>query len=236
MSSTDYRNPASYVRKKWGVFAPFTNTADGDGILQGVPALYGSWVSYGIDSEGTYTELSTTSTINSHAGYMGTYVFTRTSFNPSLRCKFAIESIADCRIWVGLCEKTFGYIPAGDDGFNGKSGFALSMRANETNWQLAHNDGTGATVFNDVDDGSVPGSVTPIPVDTNINTVEMAFNSGKAAPNQFDFIFNDSATVQSINTDIPLTTDNLTFVLVIENSVASIKKIRVYWLEVLSDK
>lgn len=236
MSSAFDAFSASYSIRKWGVFAPFTALADGTGILQGVPFLLGTAVTYGLDPVyGTFTEYETSSTINHPAGYHGYYLLTNASFNPIFRCKFSMSSIADCRLWVGFSE-TAGptSYPAGDDAFNGISGFALSMRANETNYQIAHNDGTGATVFDDVINDYHDHMDNPVPVNTDVHTIEIAANINAASPTMGYSL--DRAQVQTIDADIPLAGDNLTFTMCIENSAAVNKKIRIYYCDILSDK
>lgn len=228
---SNFSAAASYGVRKWGVFSPFVPLADGTGMLFGVPYLLGTASAYNIDTDhGTYTTYDTSAVATpSQAGYHGYQLITKSAFRPVFRCKFSLSNTANCRAWFGFSSSAgpTNY-PTGDDAFNGKSGFALSKRAADTVWQIAHNDGTGSTSFDPLDGNPA--------VDTNVHTILVLANIDYTGTLKFYYNLDEGISSQIISSDIPLDNDFLTITACIENSVASLKSVNIHWMDFLTDR
>ena len=83
----------------------------------------------------------------------------------------------------------------GDDPLNALSGVILTARAADTNFQIASNNGSGATVFTD----------TGIAKDTAVNIFDLY--ADESATNKWKWALYSQATLRSIVSTIPAYTD-----------------------------
>lgn len=131
--------------RKWGEFTGGSNAAS-SGIWNTTMTstlIAGPLTTY---TNGTTTIRATTAaTTASLAGWRTNYLYTFRGFNPRMKVKFALGSTTNQNLYIGF--QTVTTASAGDDQLNAKSGVMLYLRAADTTFQIAYNDGTGATVF-----------------------------------------------------------------------------------------
>lgn len=122
-----------------------TSSADiGIGCLTGFLTGVGTW-GYGFDNDhGPYGTLTTGSTSGDDAGLYTNSTLTRVARDFRLDAAFSLNSTSDIRPFIGMFT---GGTPGGSDPLSGDHGFALTV--DSSNFKIAHNDGTGATVFSD---------------------------------------------------------------------------------------
>lgn len=215
-----------FGNKKWGVVT-YTGGTGGDpsGIFVNCVTSTATANGIGMDTtHGPYRHFDTAATTPSGAGAVMSQVVTMRAFNPRFRCKFSLGQTADVRCWFGFWTRASVY-PTTDDAFGGGfAGFCLGIRANDTVWQIAHNDNSGATVY-----AAVAGNPA---VDTAVHVIEIFADE---ANTRFGYSF-DGGTITYISTDIPASTASLDFIASIQNSAAAIKVLNLYWVEMESDK
>ena len=154
-----------------------------------VPTLSGTSATTSSEADGVFKRLTTTGVANNQSGYrINNLTFTR-SQNPRLRFRFRLGATnTNLRLFLGFTSS--GANPATtDDPLTALSGFTIALRAADTTFQIAHNDGTGATVFNE----------TSIAKDAAEHTVDLYADN---ANTRFQWQI-DGGTVTNVTTEIP---------------------------------
>jgi len=144
--------PTSFVRQ--GAWTGGSLTA-GYGFLGGLLTSAGATVTNTIinATDGKYSNTTSATTVGSNAavrGQDGTGVIRQ--LNPRFFCKFRVNSGTDTRLFIGLWSTNSAFITGADDWLNAKSGYGLALRTADQpsgNWQIAYNEGSGATNFQD---------------------------------------------------------------------------------------
>jgi hypothetical protein len=159
-TSGDSANPTAGVKTGWimGGMSSTNDSTGGGGIL--AMAQFENEIDAGVDSDGAYSELTTTSTsqtfariytFDSGAPFMG-------SLNPKLTFRFKLPTAANIRIYMGYTDE--GTVPNNQYTIlNSQNGFGVMFdTTNATTFRLLNCNG-GATQT-DTDTGITPGSGT----------------------------------------------------------------------------
>jgi hypothetical protein len=136
---------------------------------------------------------TTAASVGAGAGSRYATNITCRTWNPIYRCMFKLNSSTGIRPFFGWSSGSADL--TGDDPLNALSGIILTARTADTNLQIAHNNGSGATVFVD----------TGIPKDTNVNVFDLY--ADESATNKWKWALYSQATLRSIVGSIPGYTD-----------------------------
>ena len=152
-----------------------------------------------------------------NAGQRGQGAVTIRGYDPYLKVNFRSSQTGQ-RYYIGFWSNTGGADPAGDDPLNAFQGFMLCGRSTDTVWQIAHNDGTGATVFNALTGPNLT-------IDNNARTIELFADT---ANNRWGYIWENPLGAWTgkptwITTEIPAVCTMLAFVIQMESSSAGLK-------------
>ena len=155
---------------------------------------------------------TTGTTTGNGAGIDYQILITCRQWDPVYKIRFRQNTTSLCRLFFGWKAST-STLPTGDDPLNATSGIMLCLRSADTNYQIASNDGTGATVFQN----------TGIAKNTAINTFELVAEDW--ATNKFKFSINNAAWVNvTTTTDIPAQTLGLCPVATIQTDESGVAK------------
>ena len=171
-------------------------------------------------TDGRYAQFQSGAVSGNQAGQRGNSanIAVCRALQPRFLCKFRIPVLTAMRLFIGFHSSLSAFL-TGTDPINAAEGIFLCYRSDvDTNFQIAHNDSSGATVFAD----------TTIPPNTStINTLEIKAPSGDT---KFQWSLNGSA-LADITTDIPASTTPLYPQVVIETIAAVLKRNDVwYWI------
>lgn len=172
-------------------------------------------------ADGTTTVRTTTAaTTGTKAAWRVNYGFTFRGFNPRMKAKFKLSVATLNRIYLGFTTLTASD-HTGEDPLNAISGVMLCTRSADTNFQIAHNDGTGVTVFDD----------TGIAADTGRHVIEIIADDTNT---KFTWKL-DASAVTDVSTDIPAQTTKLGSQFGIETNENVAHSIDLYYWEVETD-
>jgi len=221
------------VYKRWGAYQPITatsgTTAAVVGKLEGILANHvpngpGTNTNTWDSTEGLLINLVTTTTINQNAGLVsptaGLGVFRRERA-AKMVYRGKLDAVASnvSRLYFGVSSNAAPNIS--DTIANGDSLVLVGYKAAATNFEIYHNDGTGAHATT-----TVSGTIAK---NTNFHTIEIEWTAGGNVVITFD------GTSQTISTDLPATTTNLYFHLLAQNATAAIRTHSIVGVWVESD-
>lgn len=219
------------VKKRWGAYQPITpssgSTAAVVGRLEGiltnhVPTGPGTNTNTWDTTEGLLTNLVTTTTINQNAGLVsptGSIGIIRRAFDTKMVYRGKIDTVAGgvARLYFGVSSNNA--LAISDTIANGDSLVLVGFKAGATNYEIYHNDGSGAHATT-----TVTGTIAK---NTSFHTIEIEWTAGGNPTITFD------GTAQTISTDLPATSTNLFFHCLAQNATAAIRTHSIVgvWLE-----
>ena len=207
-----------------------TSTTGGDGLFcSNISTAVGTHVAVIDNTEGSHYTIATTATIDNIASWKTANNTTQRAFNPRLRFRFALaQAQPDTRIFCGLTLSP-GTARSGQDPLNAWPGFALFLRTGDTTWHIASNDASGATVITEY-----LRNAASVATDTNWHTCEIAAD---ATNNKIGLSLDgDPFHYITASADIPAGTTLVGPQIIIQTAVASIKTLKLAWIELESDK
>lgn len=181
--------------------------------LDGLLTVASSSGTVGLSSFSSTDGLANTFTSGAVNGNAGGFnlglVYTSRDNNPSIRCKWKLDSSASTlRLFIGWTASTSA-VGNNDDQLNALSGFGVGKSTTNGNYRILHNDSAGATISDD----------TGIAADTSTHTIDLW---GDGANNQFWWSL-DGSGATAVTTDIPSATTGLSMqALVITTSGAKV--------------
>ena len=126
---------------------PATSTANGMGMFNGNLTNVTTPAGFNLDVDGFIERFTSAATTDANAGIRCALNVVTRAQNPYFWCKFRITVNTNRRLAVGCMPFTPDV--TSDDPLNATNGVMLFTRAADTNWQIAFNDGAGATNFED---------------------------------------------------------------------------------------
>jgi hypothetical protein len=170
--------------------------------------------------DGRYRMLSTGATINTVASaYTATNTLQRRFF-PKLQTMIFNQDTTALRIFVGFVD-TYADATTSADPLNAKTGAGLWIdTAVSADWKFMHNDGIGASI---VDPLSTPQAIN------SSATHRLRVWARDSATAHFACRYDNITT--SATSEIPATTDDLGWMISIENTAGANKRLWVYWTE-----
>src|SRR5688500_7773783 len=173
-SNNTFQRVQQAIENKYMGGIMYHTTARAWGQLREPVQLTTAPVLGGDATDGAYFRLLTSAVANNQSGWRVTSFHT-TAQSPRLRMRFKINNSPNTtyRMFLGFTSRGAAPTANSDDWLNGFSGFGLALRLADTdgtadNFQIAHNDGTGATTFVD----------TGVAKDTNKHTLDLFMNAG----------------------------------------------------------
>lgn len=146
LTGFDYTVPTMRTLLKYGAHTHTSNTA-ATGVLSAfVTAAAGTHTYSYHNTLGGLSLYTTGTTSGNQAGFRCNSTLTRRARNSILYAQFWIDTTSSCLIFIGF-HSTPATLVSGTDPLNAKSGVMLTT--NGGNFRVAHNDGSGATVFDD---------------------------------------------------------------------------------------
>lgn len=220
------------VKKRWGGYQPITpssgSTAAAVGRLEGiltnhVPTGPGTNTNTWDATEGLLTNLITTTTSNQNAGLVsptGSIGILRRAFATRIVYRGKVDTVASSvsRLYFGV--SSANAIPITDTPVaNADSAIIVGFNSTDTNYQIRHNDGSGAA--------TVTAITGPIAKNTSFHTIIIEWTAAGNVVVTFD------GTAQTISTDLPATTTNLFFHCTAQNATGAIRthSIKGVWIE-----
>lgn len=210
----------------WGAFNPINAHAENKHLgifnMQYTPFSFG--VPFLDDVWGPSATFSTAAaTIGSLGGATLYKHVTNRKRSPVMNCVFKLNDISDVLLYIGFFDGSWESDPTGATGtdpLNGRSGIALIIRSG--NFEVAHNDGTGATVFDPLPSGAGPLTT---PVDTIFHTFQITADdpNGRFIVELNKYSAFGVVSRLVVNTEIPSSTTPLTPMVRIETEVAATK-------------
>lgn len=192
--------PSPFSQKKVGYLPYGASGTAGFGLLNSMTAATnpGSQTFANDTTNGRYlTCISGTSTGNKGGLRVNSAILLR-QWNPRMRIRFQLVSTTLMRVYIGFIGGG-PTEPAGDDPYGaGASGLTFGCISGATNFQLLHNDSSGATVVDD----------TGVAIDTALHTLSIVADEA-AASNKFAYKL-DSGSYVNVTADIPSSVNSLT--------------------------
>ena len=220
------------VYKRWGAYQPMApSTVSGanvgrlEGILTNhVPTGPGTCTNTWDTTEGLLTNLVTTTTINQNAGLVsptGSIGIIRREQATKMVYRGKLDTVAGgvSRLYFGVSSNNA--LAISDTIANADSLVLVGFKAGATNYEIYHNDGSGAHATT-----TVTGTIAK---NTSFHTIEIEWTASGNVVVTFD------GTAQTISTDIPATSTNLFFHCLAQNATAAIRTHSIVgvWLETL---
>ena len=175
----------------------FAHADIGNGLLAGPMTAFaaeaGNALSLSSANGSSGRVRTTTAVLDAGAGSRYPEGITIRSFSPVFKCMFKLNAITGVRPYFGWSSGTADL--TGDDPLNGLHGVLLTARAADTNFQIAHNNGSGVTLFVN----------TGIPKDTNVNIFELVCDDN--ATNKFKWALYSRADLLNVTSTTPAYTD-----------------------------
>jgi hypothetical protein len=190
------------------------------GMLSGIcVAPAGQTFAASQPTTGSQAAFTTGSTSGNQAGFRTTENIGERSHNPfNIECRFSLNATTTIRGFIGFVDDKSAF-RSGGDMLNAKSGVGIAWdSATFGNFKIAHNDGVGATVF---DDWS-----TPKALDTSGHTFTIQANN---ASSRFE-LYIDGLTVSNLTTDIPSSGTEMALQCYVETSSAATKQFFIKFL------
>jgi len=193
----------------------------GLGFVSGVITGTGTVTQLLSATDGKYMNQATTTSNNAKAGQVGA---SGSGISGELYgrfvCKFRLgaNSSTNTRLYIGV-HSTANTNLTTDDPLLNVSGILLGLRAADTNWQIAYNEGTGSTNFLD----------TTVARNATINTIELV---APTAGTSWQWSLNGSALSNTglTGAQLPAATTTLYPVVQIENaSAGTARNLEVWW-------
>jgi len=217
----------SRTSRKWGTYQ---GTATWDGIwgVGGIGLTTAATITNATDGRCvSYTTAS--GSAGAQSGWKVTVAQTFRALHPRSYFYFRMNgTVTHLRTFIGhtsgLTGGTTNLDISGDDPLLNKSGIMLGSKDNDSVWTIAHNGGTGSTVFDTI-------TAVTATIDTNWHSVEIY---GDDANSQWLFSF-DGNIPQAVTTSIP-TTAGMGVVKGIETADTTAKVIYSNQAEIEQDK
>lgn len=210
------------TNRRWGTWTG-TNTSSGvtNGLISGM-TNDGTPTQVLDNSLGSRTRFTTAATAASPAGNRYAATFTYRTFNPKMKVQFSLQQSSNQRLWIGFCGSTG--TPSLDTYTDNKRFFGLALRAADTNWHIAHNDGSATTTWIN----------TTRAVNTTVHTLYLVADEENA---RWGYMFDQTQRYPTwLTTNVPGNTTALCFIAEMETSVGTAKSIELYNIEVECDK
>jgi len=213
--ATSTTNPFT-TKKIWALWMPGGGTS-GTGMNSGLTSAVGAG-SLTYTSTGKYLPF-VSAVVGTAAGNRGNSgAGTVRALQNYFVCRFKVSTLTAQRTFVGFINNTTGLITGSDDFLSSNQGIALTYRAGtDTNWQIAHNDNAGSTVF--VDTG----------VAVAANTITLIQFRAPAGDTGFQWALNAGAWSSTITADVPASTTALMPFMQIDPTEAVSKTIDGYY-------
>jgi hypothetical protein len=208
--------------KRWGTWTG-TNTSSGvvNGLISGM-TNDGTATQQLDNTLGSRIRFTTAATADSPAGNRYSATHTYRTFNPKLRVQFSLQQTTNQRLWIGFIGNTT--VPTLDTYTDNKRFFGLALRAADTNFHIAHNDGSATTTW--INTGRA--------VNTSMHTIYLVADE---ANSRWGYMFDFTQKYPTwITTNVPGNIIALTFLSEMETSVATAKSIELYNIEEECDK
>lgn len=205
--------------RKWGCYQG-VSTSRGDGVWSFDIGVVGTASApTPADSDGRHIRWTTGAASGDNAGIMMVGHVKR-AWNAKMRVKFRIEN-TDCRVFLGF-RGNAGVHPSTDDPCNVDPGFFFGKTAAGTSWAVLHNDGTGATVVDNLSGNPAPN--------TSIHVVDFWTDSSGYG------LRLDGGVDNYFTTEVPLATHMMTPCFQIETSTTAARYIDIFYAEIVQDK
>lgn len=198
----------SATLRRTGLWHSMTSTG-GDGMWSTSVTAIGTNNGQRDATEGRYQDYATGATTGNNAGLRQAILLYRRDWSSYMITRIAVSSTSSIRIFIGWSSDQNEV--AGEDPLNGFSGAGIGKRSADTNWQTIHNDGTGATNFDD----------TGIALTTSFTTIEMQLDG-----TNFQAKIGGSS-VTAVTTELPAATTGMAAHVQIETAANSDKTISI---------
>lgn len=180
---------------KWGTVYPNNTDLWADGLWED-PTESGTGAVAALDTtDGLPHQFTSGASIGNQAGLNRARLYTTRQFNPTFKLRWKIdEAGANIRFFAGFTGATAA-VGNNDNPLNALAGFGVAINTLQANYQIYHNDTTGATVLVD----------TGIAKNTSYHTIELWADDNGAA-----FYWSlDGSTPASVTANIPAQTTPL---------------------------
>jgi hypothetical protein len=222
-SMVDNPSMGPILRKRWGAFYG-TSSTGGAGTLNSTFTTTGSLGGALLDStNGEYYTYTSGAVSGNVAALKCATAFIARAFNPVLWVKFYVSHVTNTRTYIGLKPSSTDPASGVEDPIATANGIMLVQRSTDTNWQIATNN-TGAN-----------SNFTSTGVAAAANTVYTLQIVGDDANSRFLWSLNGS-TLSPITTQVPSSTSGLTVYVGIQTAEAVAHSIRIYSIEIVTDK
>jgi hypothetical protein len=214
--------PQPQFRKLYAFLAS-VGAGQWEGMMAGAVASAGTIGRNNDPTHGHSLTIATGTTLGTQAGSRCNHspqVFIR-AYNPTYLAKFKLETTTLQELYFGFRSSSSSFV-VGEDPLNATNGFGLVMRSDDTNFQIAHNDASGATVFDD----------TGFPIDTGVHVIFLRAVESVPA---FEWKL-DGGQWNRVTTEIPSQTSGLNIEQAIRNNEAADKSMKLYWVYGQSEK
>jgi hypothetical protein len=193
--------PAS-IRYDWSVakYGGYTLTTanGGEGIFNGILQSTGTHSIVLSSPTGNRAKFTTGAASGNTAGVRSPFVFTKRDNNPKIYFKYSTTNNTSLYVFAGFTTETTGFMTAGDP-LNAKHGIGLWINSDSTNVRSIRNDGTG---------GSIGEDILPTTTLASLGTHSVILTANDAAGT---FTLSFDGTNNTYSTDIPSSTQDLTF-------------------------
>jgi hypothetical protein len=199
-------NPRLINKTPFG-FGGGTSTS-GYGLFNGSLTSVGTY-SHDVLTSGASAKWTTGAVSGNQSGFRTNINLAELNHDFTLRGRFKLSGTTSIKGFIGFVNDNSAF-RAGTDSLNAKSGIGLSWDTSvDSNFKIAHNDGTGATVRDDLS--------TTTALNTSYHTFEIIADD---ANTRFQFLF-DVLTASNISTDIPADNTDLAFQCFVETATTS---------------
>ena len=182
----------------------FSSNTDGIGDLANTDGTVG--LNSFDSTNGDSNSFTTGAVSGNQAGFRNNRLQAERRWNPLIKMRFKVSVSTNYRVFLGFQQATTAAVNS-DDPLNALGGIGLCKITTSGNWQIAHNDSSGVTIFND----------TGIAADTNVHDLEIW-----ADGNGLQFWWSlDKSTPVAITTDIPSDTSQITHVYTLTTTAAA---------------
>ena len=212
---------------KDGRYMGVISISSANGLLQGAISSVGSFTRFFDSTYGQHQQIATAATTGSFAG-IRSIRFTERTLNPHIRFVFALDTITDINMFIGLTSYTAAVTRdtvAGtvDDFYPDNNSIGMIFRDGQTDFELYTNGNSPP--------GTNHGSITTADIDT-IHTLEIR---ARRDDDKFQYKLDNASSWTDVVTDIPIETQDVGFQAWIETRADEVKTWRLIDVDVRHD-
>jgi hypothetical protein len=225
IDDNSFRLPGYLARpslRRWGTWMGTSSTnGSSSGIMAAGVSISGTGTQVLDSTNGSRQRFTSTAADVSPAGLRYAVTFTYRPFNPSMSCKFDLPATTAQRLWIGLTGTNT--VPTLDTWTDSKRFFGLALRAADTNFQIASNDGAASTTW----------TSTGVAVDTSIHTIKLFADEVNT---RWGYQLDGAGSPTWLSTNVPGNATSLCWVAMVETSTTAARSLDLFNIEVESDK